>query len=230
MQAICNHELRIRWIDVSWPGSTANYMVWVTSDLYNKVEKLLDTEKPIISQGFTLVGDDAYVKSSYMTVPFNGNKTHEQDSYNFNQSQLRITIERTFGVLIHPWSILRCPLLVQLINVAPLVSCLCSLHNYCIGERLGSSNRERVERMTEEDAYYVCDVVHYSNYKDSSSNEQDLDNKVVTFTADSLANDLVGGGKHFNECPPCPVIDNSEYTPMDEMYDSVQLQELVRPT
>ena len=31
MQAICDHKLRFRWIDVSWPGASSDYMAWATS-------------------------------------------------------------------------------------------------------------------------------------------------------------------------------------------------------
>jgi hypothetical protein len=33
MQAICDDKLRFIWIDLSWPGCTADYMAWVTSEL-----------------------------------------------------------------------------------------------------------------------------------------------------------------------------------------------------
>ena len=49
-----------------------------------------------------------------MSVPLKGIVSEYDDAYNFYVSQLRITIERAFGVLVHMWAILRramnCPL------------------------------------------------------------------------------------------------------------------------
>jgi hypothetical protein len=137
MQAICDHNLRFTWINICWPGFTANYMAWVTSELYSKIQ----SAKSVIAKGLTLVGDNAYVKSMTMAVPFKGNVTSLQD--NFYQSQLRITIERAFSVLVHQWAILRGPLVVPLSKVPPLVSALCSLHNFCINKRLKKKVKAR---------------------------------------------------------------------------------------
>jgi hypothetical protein len=66
VQAIYNDELQFTWIDFSWPGSTADYMAWITSSLCLDIEHFKDTISPIIKKGFTLVGDNAYVKTEYM--------------------------------------------------------------------------------------------------------------------------------------------------------------------
>ena len=39
----------------------------------------------------------------YMSVPIKGEVSKYQDSYNFYVSQLRITIEHCFGVLVYMW-------------------------------------------------------------------------------------------------------------------------------
>jgi hypothetical protein len=97
-------------------------------------------ENSVIGKGLTLIGNSAYVRSMYVAITFKGNITSLQDNYNFYQSQLRITIECAFGVLVHWWSILRGPLVVTLSMVPPLVSTLCSLHNLCINNRLNSAS------------------------------------------------------------------------------------------
>ena len=45
-----------------------------------------------------------------MSVPLKGIVGEYDDAYNFYISQLQITIERAFGVLVHRWAILRRPL------------------------------------------------------------------------------------------------------------------------
>ena len=142
MQAICDDELRFIFIDLSWPGSTADYMAWVTSCLCQDIENSTNSLIPKIKRGFTLIGDNAYVKAEYMAVPVKACKTEVEDGYNFYQSQLRITIERAFGVLVHRWSILRGPLNVPLFKVVPIVHSLCKLHNFCINERLHTKEKK----------------------------------------------------------------------------------------
>ena len=144
MQAICDDELRFIYIDLSWPGATADYMAWVTSCMCQEIEHSLGSIMPKIKKGFTLIGDNAYVKTEYMAVPIKACKTEVEDSYNFYQSQLRITIERAFGVLVHRWSILRGPMNVPLFKVVPVVHALCKLHNYCIDERLRRKEKKYV--------------------------------------------------------------------------------------
>ena len=164
MQAICDHLLRFRWIDINWPGSAADYMAWVTSDTYTKIENTQNLgENSVILNGYTLLGDNAYVKASYMAIPFKGRKSDTEDAYNFYQSQLRITIERAFGMLVHRWAILRGPLVVPVMKVGNLLNCLCILHNYCIDERVG---REIIDVMIEKDAYHMANVVLANNLVD----------------------------------------------------------------
>ncbi len=71
MQAICDNHLRFTWINICWPGCTADYMAWIMSDLYS----MIMNENSVIYKGLTLIGDNAYVKSMFMAVPFKGNVT-----------------------------------------------------------------------------------------------------------------------------------------------------------
>jgi hypothetical protein len=228
MQAICDHNLRFTWIDICWPGCTADYMAWVTSELYSKIQ----SKNSIIAKGLTLVGDNAYVKSLSMAVPFKGNVTVLQDNYNFYQSQLRITIERAFGVLVHRWAILRGPLVVPLSKVPPLVSALCSLHNFCINERLkntGESKAEHVEPMMDKDAENIHQMVMASNLVDKKGN-QNLNNTMVSLASSGSPEALLHGGYHFEDCPLSrKLFTGDEVTPMDIMYNTVHYKELVRP-
>jgi hypothetical protein len=74
----------------------------------------LEDDMGMLIKGGTLVGDCAYVKKLFMATPLKGNLGGYEDGYNFCLSQLRITIKRAFGVLVHRWAILRAPLIVQL--------------------------------------------------------------------------------------------------------------------
>ena len=62
MQAMCDHKLRFTWIDIQWPGSTSDYLAWITSGLCHDLDAN-DTTKSIIP-GMTIIGDNAYVKKN----------------------------------------------------------------------------------------------------------------------------------------------------------------------
>jgi hypothetical protein len=78
----------------------------------------------LLANGMTLVGDNVYVKKMYMAIPLRGQQSGWKDGYNFSISQIRITIERAFGVFVHRWSILRAPLTIPILKVPALVETL----------------------------------------------------------------------------------------------------------
>ena len=230
MQAICDDELRFIYIDLSWPGSTADYMAWVTSAMCQEMELSLTSSKPKLKKGLTLVGDNAYVKTKYMAVPIKGCKTEIEDSYNFYQSQLRITIERAFGVLVHRWSILRGPMNVPLFKVVPVVHSLCKLHNYCINERLRMKENSTLGGTTTDDANHLNRLVKASNKlrlpkgskKKRNSRKSTVPSRVVNLDSKGTPVDLLGGGEHFNECPPRHLDEIQTNHPTDEMIKIVE--------
>lgn len=154
-----------------------------------------------------------------MSVPLKGQQVGYNDAYNFYLSQLRITIERAFGTLVHRWSILRGPLLVPLPKVAPLVMCLCRLHNFCI------NNKETaVEKMTVKTAQHLHHCVNFSN-KISGSN---TDDQAVTIDENGCPTDLLHHGQHFHDAPKSRKTDTT-WCPMDNMMEQVKAKNLQRP-
>ena len=91
MQAICDDKLRFVWVDIRWPAATSDFMAWTTSSLCILLEDNTVAKK--IIEGFTIIGDNAYVKKMYMAVPLKGVRSGYEDACNFYLSQLRITIE-----------------------------------------------------------------------------------------------------------------------------------------
>jgi len=81
------------------------------------------------------VGDDAYGSRNWMITPFpTAGLTRSKSDFNFYQSKTRITIERSFGVLVSRWGILRRPLSCSIRHSVSLVRCCMRLHNTCIEE------------------------------------------------------------------------------------------------
>ena len=128
-----------------------------------------------------------------MSVPFKGIVNKYDDAYNFYVSQLRITIERAFGVLLHRWAILRRPLTCPLRKVSMLVMCLCRLYNYCINE-----HDVDVARLSNQDA--ICSV----HYIDALQNRVDnciSQNATLVRLMRGRPNVLLHGGNHFVDAP-----------------------------
>ena len=86
-----------------------------------------------------------------MSTPIPGTQISViEDFLNFYLSQLRITVERAFGILVHRWGILRRPLLISILKVPAIVTYLMRLHNFCTDNdsRKTPSPRARDERNT----------------------------------------------------------------------------------
>ena len=115
----CDHMCRFRWADIRHPGLTLDYLAFATSDLCLKLEH---DNNDIMKPGYTMVGDNAWVPRPWMATPIPGHCiSGTDDAYNFYHSQVRITIERAFGVLVHRWGIVRRPLSVSILKVPALV-------------------------------------------------------------------------------------------------------------
>jgi len=221
LQAICDHTLRFTWVEMKWPAATSDYMAWITSSLCMMLEDNEHTKK--ILDGFTLIGDCAYVKKLFMAIPLKGIRGGFEDAYNFYLSQLRITIERAFGVFVHRWAILRAPLTIPLPKVAPLVESLVRLHNFCIDENeldvievrsKSYANLDRNVRLARQVAGGGC-----------------VTSSVVDFDDDGRPVSLLGHGHHFTDAESYRHDRSLQdtRTPMDDMISSVAEQGLLRP-
>lgn len=93
-QAICDAQYRIIAWTMNCPGSQNDR----TAFKFSGFEKhLLDN----LPDGFFIVGDAAYPASDRVLVPYPGTLlSHSQDAYNYYQSQLRMAIEQTFGIMV----------------------------------------------------------------------------------------------------------------------------------
>ena len=83
-------------MSIGHPGSTSDYLAFMTSSLHSKVEK-----EGFLAPGLVLYGDNAYVSNEHMVTPFKNVSSGSKDAYNFYQSQVRIRVECSFGMLVH---------------------------------------------------------------------------------------------------------------------------------
>ena len=178
-----------------------------------------DYSQVSVKPGCTLVGDNAFVRSHWMAVPFPGQVTSDKDNYNFFLSQLRITIERAFGILIHRWGILRRPLGCPVRKVGALTMALMRLHNFCI-----DNNGKNVPRTTTRDAARIQERAR--------RRVRGGVGEVVELDRYGRPVQLLGHGHHFTDLPGGrrpEVATEDESTPMDLMVEKVTASGLRRP-
>ena len=141
IQAVCDHKLRFIYFGVAAPGKTGD------SRALNKCVHLCQwMEKKLKGSQFFFVGDNAYVLSDELLIPFSGNSiTEAQRTYNFYLSQMRIRIEMAFGRLTTKWRIFR----RKMENSSERNSLICRvaamLHNYVINETADEAVDEAAE-------------------------------------------------------------------------------------
>ena len=129
MMGVCDSRRRFIWVEVNMPGAASDFYAFDQSSLKRKLEA-----DGFLRPGFCLFGDNAYINSPYMCVPWRNVPGGAKDAMNFLHSSLRITIECAFGILVHRWGILRKPMPVNLTvqKISSMVLALCKLHNFCI--------------------------------------------------------------------------------------------------
>jgi hypothetical protein len=172
MQGVC--DARRRFLDISLrnPASASDYLSFITSDLKHDLATI-----GFLAANICLFGDNAYVNSDFMAVPYLNTQSGFKDDYNFFHSQVRINVECSFGILVNRWRILKSPLpaTMSIEKVTALVKCLCKLHNFCIDQSCPN-----VPGRYRHDAGTLMDL------QDSNESE-------------SRPLGLLGGGSHFDD-------------------------------
>ena len=132
VQAICDRQKRILWIDPGHQGASHDSTAWLESNLHDKLSE--DWKEILQKHGFFIVGDSAYPLSTYLLVPYPNAKPHSaEDAFNFWLSNSRIQIECTFGELIMRfglfWRTLRFP---DLNVCCRIIRAAAKLHNFLV--------------------------------------------------------------------------------------------------
>ena len=129
-QAVCNVKGQILDISILYPGSTSDCLAFESMPLFQKLEE------GILEPGLCIFGNNAYLNTPCMAIPFSAVSGGTMDAYNFYHSQLRIRIECAFYILTKRWAIQRSaiPVGVTVAKTVALALALAKLHVYCIGE------------------------------------------------------------------------------------------------
>ena len=220
LMAGCDHETRFRWADIRHPASTSDYLAWTNTEVGRELTESDDSD--LVAPEHTIAGDNAFVENMTMATPIPGTQISlVEDAYNFYLSQVRITIERAFGILVHRWGILRRPLSMSILKVPAIVTCLMRLHNFCIDN--GESRRTPAPRTRDE---------RHIRRRAASQRTQDNERQsAVTLDSNGVPTALVGSGHHFEDVSrrrrPAP--SNDGVTPMRKMMQQVANADLRRP-
>ena len=126
VQAVSDERLRFLYAGVAMPGSQPDCSAYAVTSLKKKVESL--------PPGFHLVGDNAYVLSEHMLIPYSGSQRDDpaKSTYNYFLSQLRIRVEQTFARFTGKFRIFKKPLDVNLKNATKIILACARLHNFII--------------------------------------------------------------------------------------------------
>ena len=120
VQAMSDAEYRFTWAQIDTSGTSSDYLaLFITKLFKDLVARKLPADLHII-------GDDAYCCEDWFLTPCTD--TH----YNFYLSQLRITIEQSFGILVRRWGVLWRPMECKFNKTPHVVMCCMRLHNFCI--------------------------------------------------------------------------------------------------
>ena len=132
LQAGVDKHRRFRFGSVGCAGSTHDSQCFKLTNL----SKLL--HEGYLPWPYWIAADDAYMNSDFMITPFCFSKkdTEEdrvrKDSFNFHHSNLRITVECAFGMLVRRFGFFWRKMECKLSRLALIVqACMC-LHNVCI--------------------------------------------------------------------------------------------------
>jgi hypothetical protein len=180
MQGVCDAQCRFIGFACNTPGSTNDYVAFRHSFFYGHW-----TELP---SPFYYLGDCAYPLSEHCMTPYIGSGlVQAQDAFNFYHSQLRITIERCFGIFVNVFGIFHAPLKFDISTCCQIVEACVRIHNFRINQGCqhvtrrscnGAVYREAMERGGDvfdvlDDPRYATDRPHvhdhaYGNYVNSA--------------------------------------------------------------
>jgi len=128
LQVVCDAFCRVIAAACNTPGCTNDYIAYNLSH----IRRIVDN----IPEGYYIVGDPAYPLSDRLLISYSGTTTGVadggRDNYNYFHSQLRITVERTFGQIVNRWGILWTPMQFSLPRIASIISAILRLHNFGI--------------------------------------------------------------------------------------------------
>lgn len=136
-QAFCDVHTRFKFFEVSWPGSTSDITAYKQTSLYSS---FCDSNVPswahiVLEEIYSSVGGNQHL------TPFSRNQLRnaktrfgdlryqQMKAFNNCLSGQRITIERSFGMMLRKYAILAGTLSYNLEFTRKIILCCATLHN-----------------------------------------------------------------------------------------------------
>ena len=181
--AVSDAHTRFVYVDLSNPGSRNDSRAWKECSLY----QMLNKSAP---KNIWLVGDAAFQSSSFCFVPFKGSfLDRARDALNFYLSSIRITVERSFGILQNRWGVFSRALHCDVETAQSYILCAMILHNFIVDKKLLENALidplPPVQLTTRKVSHYVCHSASGDGYEVSEfpafddqecdENEQQMD-------------------------------------------------------
>lgn len=136
MQGVCDAQCRFIGFSCNTPGSTNDYVAYRHSFVYGLW--------PDLPSPFYYLGDCAYPLSPFCVTPYIGTTLSvADDAFNFYHSQLRITIERAFGIFVGVFGTFHTPLTCSVKTTCEIVEACVRLHNFRIDQGCQHVTRTR---------------------------------------------------------------------------------------
>lgn len=145
MQAVCDANCIFIAFTCMHVGSTNDCTAFATSSLKDLCES-----QP---SPYHWMADAAYPLLRTLIVPFPGAALRDhEDAFNFYLSQLRITIERAFGMLVQRWGIFWKKLKFDIPFCCEIIHACVRLHNFCIRRGMPIINQQHIPARAAVDA------------------------------------------------------------------------------
>ncbi|XP_061400280.1 putative nuclease HARBI1 [Musca vetustissima] len=130
---ICDHKMRITFVDARHPGSNHDAFVWERSDPDKCMQREFDNGK----RNFWILGDGGYKLKPFLMTPYRSPRDVAEKKFNKRHASAHNVIERCFGVLKNRF---RCiigsrGLHYDAAKVVQIINACCALHNMCIHYR-----------------------------------------------------------------------------------------------
>ena len=128
---VCDSRGKFLEVFIISPGSTSNCLAFEGMSLF------LQLESSLLAPGLCFFGDNAYLNSIFMVMPYSAVSGGSKGAYNFYHSQLRINIECAFDMFTQRWWAIHrgtIPMQESLKETIGVMIALAKLHNFCIDE------------------------------------------------------------------------------------------------
>lgn len=128
---MCDHEMRIKFVDARYPGACHDSHVWNLSAAKQYLEEQYNNG----CKDCWVLGDSGYPLEPWLMTPFRSTTEGTSKSrYNSKHSKTRNIVERTIGLLKNRF---RCLLGARLLHYSPekaaqIINVCCAIHNICI--------------------------------------------------------------------------------------------------